>query len=372
MSVINQMLIDLDKRRNVAISSEAVIDGLALPGRVNKRSNNRIFYWIFSLLAVSLLVFILSNLQTSQDFSLIKANSSMENAQLVGNENSSMYDTQQVTSNGITRRPVVDNSMLASSTMRFDTPVTQPDTSARIGDVASNDSAPELALEKADNSRTSLTAIAQVDEEINDKTVDSPRTKKDLKPLTPKQQAFSAYQAGYQRYREGDLSGAIEKLKIALNASPDQYSARELLISLYNQIGDKKSAEFEAKSGVMAQPAHLNFRKIYARMLVDRGDNKSAMALLESRKPSIISDQEYYALLAAIYQRNKLHHRAAVLYRELVKIKPANGLWWMGLGISLEYLGRYSEAKQAYQSAQSSGKLKPSLNQYVRRRLQAI
>ena len=59
-------------------------------------------------------------------------------------------------------------------------------------------------------------------------------------------------------------------------------------------------------------------------------------------------------------------------YRAAVQLQPANGIWWMGLGIALQGDKREAEAKPAFQRALDSGRLPQELQSFVERRLQQL
>ena len=57
---------------------------------------------------------------------------------------------------------------------------------------------------------------------------------------------------------------------------------------------------------------------------------------------------------------------------QLVKIRSNAGIWWLGLGISLEKSGKNKEALEAYQRAQKTGSLKSGLVKFTHNRVSAL
>ena len=51
---------------------------------------------------------------------------------------------------------------------------------------------------------------------------------------------------------------------------------------------------------------------------------------------------------------------------------PQAGVWWMGLGISLEADGRGAEARDALQRAKATGTLSPELAAFVEQKLRQL
>jgi MSHA biogenesis protein MshN len=54
-----------------------------------------------------------------------------------------------------------------------------------------------------------------------------------------------------------------------------------------------------------------------------------------------------------------------------LRLNPQNGIWWMGLGISLEAQQRRDDAMVAFQRAKASGSLSGELPAFVDKKLLA-
>ena len=83
-------------------------------------------------------------------------------------------------------------------------------------------------------------------------------------------------------------------------------------------------------------------------------------------------EPDYHALLAASYQRINNHQKSVEIYLRLVKIRPNEGVWWLGLAISLEKTGKNKSALEAYQRAQQTGTLKSGLVKFTNNRVSAL
>ncbi|HKK06895.1 MAG TPA: tetratricopeptide repeat protein [Gammaproteobacteria bacterium] len=189
------------------------------------------------------------------------------------------------------------------------------------------------------------------------------------RPMTADQRSELAYQRGYRLLGRGDTSRGEEQLRQALKADPRNLRARELLAGVYMRAGRLVEAAGLLKQGVHLAPDHTVFAKLYARVLLGQGRAPAAVEVLERHLGATHNDIDYLAMLAALYQRVGRQREAAQAYRQLVKVRPNRGDWWVGLGISLEALGKPAAARQAYQRARATRALSPELEKYAQARL---
>ena len=120
------------------------------------------------------------------------------------------------------------------------------------------------------------------------------------------------------------------------------------------------------------EPQAASLAERYARLLFERGDLAGAIGVLIGAAPPVESAVEYHALLAALQQRAGNHVAAAETYAALVGVRPEQGLWWMGLGISLEAEQRDAAAHAAYEHAARDARLSAQVAAFVRERLSVL
>ncbi len=198
------------------------------------------------------------------------------------------------------------------------------------------------------------------------------KVKKTHRPLNSKQLAEIAYQKGYRYLQQGRLRKGKEYLREALALYIPHIKAREMLAGIYIKSGHFINAAELLNEGVKIAPEYSLFAKLYARVLLEQNNPKLAIKVLERGSTSMASEPDYYALLAATYQRIKNHKKAIDIYLQLVKINSAASVWWLGLAISLEKSGKNKEALEAYQRAQKTGNLKAGLVTFTNNRVSAL
>jgi MSHA biogenesis protein MshN len=125
--------------------------------------------------------------------------------------------------------------------------------------------------------------------------------------------------------------------------------------------------------GVRDVPGHLPYRLRLARLLIEEGALSSAREELSREpRPSLVEAPDLYGMLATLSQRQGRYEEASDIYRELVAIRPENGVWWMGFGIALERLDSLDQARQAYHQALSRDGLSEGLRDFIRQRLAVL
>ena len=195
---------------------------------------------------------------------------------------------------------------------------------------------------------------------------------KTQRPLSDKQRAEISYQKGYSLLQQGRMSQGKEYLRDALSISAEHIKAREMLAGIYIKSGRFVEAAELLKHGINISPGYSLFSKLYARVLLEQKNPQRAIQVLEQGITAPDIDPDYHALLAATYQRVNNHAKAIEIYLQLVKLRPAAGVWWLGLAISLEKSAKNSEALEAYQRAEKSGNLTAGLIKFTANRVAAL
>lgn len=187
------------------------------------------------------------------------------------------------------------------------------------------------------------------------------------------EQAQQAYQSALEQLRRENYHAAEATLTHVLSLQPSLFDARLQLVALLQQLQRGGEAEKLLILGLQLHPDNAALRKNYARQLLADGLLEGAINILLSEpQPEVASDLEYHALLAALHQESG-HYKAAVKsYTQLLKYRPREALWWMGLAISYEQSSDYARATKAYQQALSLPGLRPDLQDYIRKRLQVL
>ncbi|MEO5364963.1 MAG: tetratricopeptide repeat protein [Magnetococcus sp. WYHC-3] len=185
-------------------------------------------------------------------------------------------------------------------------------------------------------------------------------------------QSLVLYREGNRQFAAGHEADAVNTLTQALQQDPESVPIRELLAKIMIRRGDLEGAMSVLSQG-LRQRVDPVLGKLYAHALVRHGRVDSAVGVLERTRQEIFKpDAELNAFLAALYQRVGRHWDAISLYEVLLRDHSGNGVWWMGIGISLEAVGQRAEALNAYQRALDSGQLNRKLSYFTQERLKGL
>lgn len=201
----------------------------------------------------------------------------------------------------------------------------------------------------------------------------------DQAPIAKTSSDTTAEAIAQRHYREalnlvhsGRVTAAEESLRQALESHAEHVQARLLLATkLVEQRREDEAADI-LEAGLALAPSDARLARFFARLEVRSGNIARALEVLQGAAPELPGDPEYHAFMAALLQRTGQHAAAVAIYREVLVADPDNGVWWMGLAISLESVERTDEAILAYQRALRAPSLKLELKQYIEQRVAVL
>jgi len=193
-----------------------------------------------------------------------------------------------------------------------------------------------------------------------------------LKRISPQQQAENEFSKANRALQEGRINDALAGYEGALSLEPLHHAARQALVGVLLKIKRNGDAETALQDGLTLDPHHASFAMLLARLQVERGAVPLALETLQKTLPYAEDQADYQAFVAALLQRQSRHDEAVAHYQIALKRVPDNGIWLMGLGISLQALHRNDDARSAYQRALASNSLSAQLQGFVQNKLKEL
>lgn len=250
----------------------------------------------------------------------------------------------------------------ASNAALNDTPLQTSSTQLNKAPIAAKNS--ELDQQKTLKQSTSAATNKSLEDAVKSPTPNATSNVM-VKEVSAQQRAEGEYRQATVYQQQGRVNEAIQVLDNALKSDPMHSAARQLKISLLLEAKRHDDAIRELKLGLVNEPGQLNFSMILARLLVERAKLNEAIEVLQKNQGLAQDRADYLAFLAALQQKTGHHKEAIQLYRQALKKHSQNGVWWMGLGISLQADGASQDAIEAYKQAKLQSGLSSELQAFV-------
>lgn len=197
------------------------------------------------------------------------------------------------------------------------------------------------------------------------------RIEKKAPNRTAHERAEAEYQRGVVAHQQGSLAEAASAYTNALREESHHAPARQALAGLLIAQGRADEAKLLLTEGLARTPRHAGMAMTLSRLHAERGEWQRAIEVMDAA-PVNAPAAEDLAFRAAVLQRLNRHAEAAEHFSAALRTTPHHGVWWMGLGMSLAAEGRNDTAKEAFNRARASGSLTPELAQYVEQRLRQL
>lgn len=192
---------------------------------------------------------------------------------------------------------------------------------------------------------------------------------KRLREQTPRQRAEAEYSRGATALQQGRMSEARSAFEAALQIDPAYHAARQALAGVLIDARLPADAMLVLQEGLQLAPAQFGLAMMAARLHVERGELDIAVQTLARSAEYAGNSADFSGFYAGLLQRQKKHAEAVDFFDRALRLRPNAGVWLLGMGVSLEALGRNAEAQEAFRRAKSSGNLTPELQSYADQRL---
>jgi MSHA biogenesis protein MshN len=170
---------------------------------------------------------------------------------------------------------------------------------------------------------------------------------------------------------QGRVSEAEEQLVGALHADPAHVPARQAYVALLLEQQRSDAARRMLGEALAVNPSHPTFALALARILAEQRDYPGALDVMD-RAGSVANNADFMALRGAVLQRMNKHPEAIEAYQASVRGAPQPGTTWVGYAISLEAVGRRTDAANAYRRSLGAGGVAGEVREYAEARIRAL
>lgn len=192
---------------------------------------------------------------------------------------------------------------------------------------------------------------------------------KTVRKPTARQRAGAEYAKGVTALHQGRLADARSAFEAALQIDPAHHDARQALVGTLLDARLPADAMRVLQEGLQLAPAQHGFAMTLARLQLENGELDSGVQTLARSLDYPDVSADYIAFYAGLLQRQKKHAEAVVQFQRALSQRRNVGVWLLGLGVSLEALGRGAEAQEAYRLAKTSGNLSADLQTFADQKL---
>ncbi|MGU5684199.1 tetratricopeptide repeat protein [Aeromonas allosaccharophila] len=187
--------------------------------------------------------------------------------------------------------------------------------------------------------------------------------------LSAKELAALAERKATTAMAKGSLRDAQDNYYDVLAHDPYNQGAREQLAGLLYGEGRLTEARQLMEEGIRLDPQQADFRLLLARLAISEGQQQQALGWLSGYQPDLASNMDYYATWAGLTQELGQNADAAALYVKLLRQQPDQGRWWLGLGVAEDGQGHSQRALDAYRNALLHGNLGEASTNWLEQRI---
>ena len=184
--------------------------------------------------------------------------------------------------------------------------------------------------------------------------------------------AESEFRRAVNLMNQGRIAEGMDGFRRALEIDPGHEAARQTLVALLIETKRVDEAALSLQEGLAVDSGNTGFAMLLARIMVESNEIPTALVVLQRHAAPPDRNPDFHAFAGALYQRLDRHKEAIEQYQAALRLAPSAGVWWLGLGISLQAVGRPKDAQEAFTRAKSAGNLAPDLLSFVDQRLRQL
>jgi MSHA biogenesis protein MshN len=190
------------------------------------------------------------------------------------------------------------------------------------------------------------------------------------KQLSPRALAKQKLIRAEQALNNNNIAQAETLFEDVLLVMPEHKSARKQLAALWFGRQAYSDALNLLSQGIHLSPNDNEFRLMKARVYLQQNRVQQGFATLNNM-PGVneVVNVEYQSLRATTAQQLNEFSFAAQAYQILVNIEPSAARWWLGLAVAHDSNSEFEQASNAYKTALNKSGLSGSAETFARQRI---
>jgi len=361
MSVINQMLKDLDQRQQQPNSE--------LPRAImaaKKSPSNLIWFGLFAILIIVLASLYFWPKQMSPSI--------IENQPLSAQTEQAvtpLVDKQAVAKiNAELPELSVEDSITVSTSSAEATETAANDNSQQISNKIEQNQAPQLKSEVAKQiSQMKTTVEKSTQSEIEESVIPQTEQPRVVK-VSPQQVQRDNAQKQFNDLIAKYGNPTAQQLEPVLAIDETYHKARIQQLTWLSQHSDTNFVT-KAQQAIANWPEVFQYRQLLARHIVMK-QPKEAYRVLTERLPTIEQSPDYHGLIAYSAKQMGDLPLASKQYQLLLRSYPERSDWWLALALSEDQMGNQSMALSSFEQSLRFPGLATNVRSYAEQRIKAL
>ncbi len=184
--------------------------------------------------------------------------------------------------------------------------------------------------------------------------------------------ANTVYLQALQQLQQGKEQEGVLLLQQSIALQPDLHEARQTLAVTWLMQLRQQEAEAVLKEGLQRKPGHPGFTHLLARIRWEQGKSAEAHSMLDAALSITPGDPQLNGLLALVFQQQGRHSEAATHFLAALNSDPSMPSWLIGLAQSWKNMGMRTGAQEALERALQSKRLSGELTTAVQLELEQL
>ena len=385
MSIVNDMLNDLEKRRGEQTKSDINIDWMAGEKNATKNRYFRPLLWLASgLVFLAIATGVWRNINTANT-EAVEHLSNAENIIKAADSPMAVQPAETSESNEVralaaskVAKPIVAKPIVAKPTVSESRAIVKASVLASEVVTLTNRPAQVTAdsAEVVDEKISQPNSLRPTEKSRSAATMTSENKVAQIvrapTPRSSEQRDRSAFKKAEELIRDKQSAAAEQVLVNETTSNPQAVRSGTALSSLLMSQRRFEEAQELLVHLLRENPDSIELVKTQARLFLVTIKPRKAMDLLMKFSPPMSAHTDYYELLGLSARQEQQYELSVQAYKGLLRYNASRGDWWVGMAIALDMQGEIKAARSAYRSALRSKKIAPTLRDYAQQRLSAL